>query len=237
MIIQYVNKTNTSEVHPDDFATAVSAIGLQFKEDYCPMWDAAMPTIVVGGAAIAAAFQMELWEKSDQPGAAGYHDKDDQGKPIGFAFLDGGAWQITLGHESFEGFADRYCATWVQAGDGKMRAFEVCDAVEEDAYTKKIGDTDVPVTNFLGPAYFSDRRIIGAKSDFLDKLSGAPAPAMTPGGYDLVIDTNGNPTQEYARLKAMVSALKPEKLARKHSPYSRTMRRLHQAARMLQVTP
>lgn len=237
MLVQITNNTNTSEVHPDDFAMAVTAIGLQAKEDYCPMWDAAMPTIIVGGAVVASAFQLGLWEKSDQPGAAGYHWKDEQGKPIGFAFLDAGGWQITLGHEFFEMLGDRYCASWVQAGDGKMRALEVCDAVENDSYTKNVGGTDVPVTNFLGPAYFSDTRIVGAKSDFLDKLDGAPAPAMTPGGYDIVIDTKGNATQEYARLKSVVASLGPQRAARKQSPYSRTMRRLHQAAHMLGVAP
>jgi hypothetical protein len=232
MIIQFINKTKTSEVHPDDFATAVTAISAQFKQDYCPMWDAAMPTILCGGAVLATAFQLELWEKSDQPGAAGYHWKDAQGKPIGFAFLDAGSWQITMGHEALEMFGDRYCASWVQAGDGKMRAFEMCDAVEEDSYVKTVGNTEVPVTNFLGPAYFSDTPITDAESDFLNKLHGQPAPAMTAGGYDLVIDTSGNPTQEFAKLKGMLAAKHP----RKQTLYSRTGRRLHQAARMLKVT-
>lgn len=235
MIIQFVNKSTSSVVHPDDFATAVAAIGLQCRQDFCPMWDMAMPVIIAGGKPVAPAFQLELWDKSDQPGAAGYHWKDGQGKPIGFAFLDGGDWQITMGHEFFEILGDRYCATWVQAGDGKMRALEVCDAVEADAYSKKIGDTEVPVTNFLGPAYFSDTPIIGAKSDFLDNLRGKPAPAMTPGGYDIVIDTKGEATQEYARLKGILAALSPEKAVRKASSHSRTTRRLHQAARMLGV--
>ena len=236
MKIQYVNKSTSSEVHPDDFAMQVTAIGLQFAEDYCPGTDSAVPVILGPGAASdPEAFQVELWDKSDQPGAAGYHWKDQQGKPIGFAFLDGGDWRVTLSHESLELFGDRYCATWAQAGDGKMRAFEMCDAVEEDTYTKSIGGVLVPVSNFLLLPYFSDTRIIGAKSDFLDKLGGLPMPAMTPGGYDIVIDTKGNATQEFARLRGMLAALPQAKAIRKAGSHSRTTRRLHQAANILGV--
>lgn len=222
--IQFHNES--PDVGPEEFATFCAAFVKQLEEDFCPEWRMQVPTVIAGGASVADAYHVHVMQKSTDPNALGYHDNDEQGKPRGFVFTSEGDWTVTGSHEGMELLGDRYCATWVMTTDGKMRAYEACDAVENDTYTKKVGDTDVKLSNFVTPEYFADTPVTGAKTDFLDTLKGQVAPARTPGGYDLVIDTSGQVSQEFSR---HLEALAPSKRAHKEGPHSRTGRRLKQA--------
>ena len=231
MRIQFTNLTKARPVSQSELAQFITAFALQVRQDFAPAWGLSPVTILAATTAPdPSAFEIALVDTSDVPRALGCHDKDGQGKPRGFVFVktcedDGEDWRTCASHEGLELIGDRFCATWVLAGDGKMRAFEMCDAVEGDKYMK----AGVPVSNFLLPPYFSDARIVGARSDFLNRLQGAPAPAMSPGGYDIVIDTQGDPSQEFAKVQAVHASL-PQ---RKQHELSRTSRRVAQAAKML----
>lgn len=228
--VQFHNES--PDVGPEAFATFCAAFVKQIAEDFCPSWRMQVPGVVAGGPVQADAYHVHVLQKSTDPGALGYHDVDDQGKPRGFVFTEEGSWTVTASHEGLELLGDRYCATWVMTADGKMRAYEACDAVEQDTYTKKVGDEEVELSNFVTPEYFADQPVEGAKTDFLDKLHGQIAPARTPGGYDLVIDTRGQVSQEFSR---HLAAMAPEKRARKQGQHSRTSRRLKQAARLAEA--
>jgi hypothetical protein len=226
MKIQVENQSTV--VGPEDFDTVVAACAAQLREEFSVAWELVPCEVICGGPTDPDAFQMTVFDNSTDPGALGYHDVDDKGRPRGFVFAketmnDGGKWSVTLSHELLEMRGDEYISTWVQAGDGKMRAFEMCDAVENDEYEKQVGDTKVSVSNFLLPAYFSETPVVGERTDYLDRLAGKPAPARTPGGYDIVIDTSGQPSQEFSQHMA---SLPPGKQASKASPFSRTSRRL-----------
>lgn len=228
MKIQCLN--HTSGVGPDEFATVVAACAAQIRDDFAPLWDKVPPTIEHSGPVDPDAYQMVVVDTSDSPGALGYHDNDAQGKPRGFVFWkttkdDGGQWSVTLSHELMEMFLDPSCSLWSLGIDGKMRAYEACDAVESDTYTKKVGSDDVAVSNFLTPAYFVETPLPGQKTDFLDQLKGKVLPARTPGGYDIVIGVDGEPTQEFSQ---SLGALSHAKQAVKASPYSRTARKIRQ---------
>jgi hypothetical protein len=204
----------------------------QLREDVAPTWERLAPVVEFSdnGAVDADAYQVQVKDDADSPGELGFHDVDDQGKPIVFIFAktalaDGQTVSSVLSHELCEAFADPSCTLWHQCPDGKMRALELCDAVENDSYSKQIGDTMVTVSNFVTPNYFRDTPIPGEKFDFMGKLSG-PAPARTPGGYDIVIETNGAPSQEFSEHFREMARERPHRAAMKSSPYSRTARRM-----------
>ncbi len=222
-------------VSPEKFATMVAACADQLRGEFSAAWDLVPCDVEILAHAQKPdpnAYQMVVTDTSDQPGALGYHDTDEQGKPRGFVFAkttmdDGEEVSVTLSHELMEMRLDPLCATWVMAADGKMRAYEACDAVEDTSYAKQVGDETVNVSNFLLPSYFAGTRVAGMATDYLDKLKGAPAPARTSGGYDIEVDTTGNITQE---TRTAMEGLSAAKQARKEHGLSRTNRRIRQAA-------
>ena len=90
-------------------------------------------------------------------------------------------------HEYMEGHHDRNVAQWVWNENArKLVAAEVCDPVEEDAYSKRIGDQDVAVSNFVYPAWFDARAPADSRFDHLGLLK-APF-SCSEGGYLIVYD-------------------------------------------------
>lgn len=229
MRIQVSNKSTV--VGADEFLSMVEACAAQDRDDFSPAWGFVPATIEANldGEEDAAAYQMLVVDTSDSPGALGYHDVDAQGKPRGYVFAkttldDGGKVSITLSHELMEMRLDPSCMLWSQTPDGNMRALEACDAVEADEYPKTVADAPVAVSNFLLPAYFMSPAT-GAPTDYLDKLNRQIAPARTPGGYDIVVDTAGNPSQEFSDHAKTWSAGKAEMKGRSGSRTSRRTRR------------
>jgi hypothetical protein len=103
---------------------------------------------------------------------------DNEGTPLS------GARSISAAtaHEFLEGGHDRNVALWVwNAKDKKLVAGEVCDQVEEDAYTKRVGDEDVAVSNFVYPAWFDARAPADSRFDHMGRLN-APF-SCSKGGY------------------------------------------------------
>jgi hypothetical protein len=129
----------------------------------------------------------------DIDGALGYHDEDASGMAFARIFvnptLDNGgttltgpnAVSVTFSHEVLELIGDSPANRWVDGPGGSDFAFEMCDAVEGDAY-----EIDgVSMSNFVLPAFFDPRADRASnKFDFLGKLS-RPF-TMTPGGYQIV---------------------------------------------------
>ncbi len=67
---------------------------------------------------------------------------------------------------------------------GKIYLREVCDPVQETPYPIELsGEEEVPVSNFVMPAYFGlPQQVAPTEYDFCKKLT-EPVPSMTPGGY------------------------------------------------------
>jgi hypothetical protein len=227
MKIQITNHSTT--VSMADAMTMTIACASQLRNEFAPSWGFVPPDVEfnANGVEDPSAYQMGIFDTSDQPGALGYHDNDTKGRPRGFVFAkttkdNGGNISTTLSHELCEMVLDPSCTLWTQTSDGNMRALEACDAVENDEYDVTIGTKTIKVSNFLLPAYFSASAEPGVKTDYLNKLGGAVAPAMTPGGYDIVQNTTGQASQEFAR---QLAALPAWKAAHKALPGSRTGRR------------
>lgn len=170
---------------------AIAAINKQIAEDFAPVWNAS--GTVYFGDAPSGAWQFTLQDTIDDPDALGYH-ADDHGVT---AIIDiaackqcGSDWRTCLGHEVLEALADPLTTRLSPNG---LYAVEVADPVEEGLYLID----GVPVTNFVLPAYFG---WAGSKFDKTGILSG-PAPALSPGGYQMVLQ-NGNWTSLYGERAA-----------------------------------
>jgi len=75
-------------------------------------------------------------------------------------------------HECIEATYDRNVALWVwNENEGKLFACEVCDPVEEDAYTKFVRGKDAAVSNFVYPAWFDAQAPEGSRFDHMRRLN------------------------------------------------------------------
>ena len=90
-------------------------------------------------------------------------------------------------HECIEATYDRNLAWWAwNVRAQKIVAAEVCDPVEEDAYTKNVQGRDVAVSNFVYPAWFDAGAPAGSRFDQMQRLH-APF-SYSDGGYLIVYD-------------------------------------------------
>jgi hypothetical protein len=85
-------------------------------------------------------------------------------------------------HECIEATYDRNVALWVwNERDCQLVAGEVCDPVEEDAYTKFVRGQDAAVSNFVYPAWFDAQAPEGSRFDHMRRLD--KAFSCSEGGY------------------------------------------------------
>jgi len=186
--ISIVNETTV--VHDADVKPITDALQIQIHRDFAPIWgiDADLIFVPKGHKPDPTTWWLVLLDNSDQQGALGYHDLTPAGLPMGKVFVKTDlqyklSWSVTMSHELLEMIADPDIDLTVFSQDsdtsGYLYAFEMCDAVEDDAFGYAIGSTRV--SNFVLPAYFQPG-IPGNKWDFMGKLTG-PIPAMLSGGY------------------------------------------------------
>ncbi len=134
-----------------------------------------------------------LNNRSDQPGALGWHD-DRKGLIFGRCFvgdckrynLD---WQTDVTHEAFELRVDPTINREVKIandalGRERIAAVEVCDAVEDDLYAIKYKGSRV--SNFVLPAYYDNAT---GPYDYGHVLLG-PVPTVMSGGYQSIFVGN-----------------------------------------------
>lgn len=189
--MRQINIVNQSTVvAPQQFPVAVAACQVQLTQHFAPAWSG-LTAILTQGAALPTAPEKPVSEtiyildNSDQMDALGYHEVAAGDIPCGFVFAktsadDGVPWTTTLSHELLEQLVDPFvqsCIVCKFLGRQAAVALEVADPVEEDSYL--IGN--VPVSNFVLPAWFQDTAGAKGPFDYLDKLT-APL-SMTPGGY------------------------------------------------------
>jgi hypothetical protein len=234
MLWQIVNKSTV--VSPAQALEVATACAMQLREDYAPAHGIFPPTVEFspdGSVDPKAALVMLIDVAPDEPDALGWHQTTPAGAPIIYVpcktVIDNGdTVSSVVSHELCEATRDPYCSLWCQTADGKLRAYESCDAVQGDSYTKNVAGKQVPVSNFLLESYFVDTAT-GAPTDYMGKLHGAIAPARTSGGYDLVIDSVGNVSQEF---QDHLASLSPGARAKKTHPFSRTAKRLAHAEKL-----
>lgn len=228
----------------DDISTA---LGEQANRDVAEWWGGAYTFRVAKSAADRMPGEVAINIRPslpDAPGALGFHYVT-AGVPdieIGLDVIEGltkgnACLSAVISHEVCETIGDPGANRWAERRDGKLRAMELCDTIEDTTYLTSNG---VEVSNFLLPAAF---------------VPGAPAPwdqlqvltdqdGMTPGGYDIEASAPNDVSQVTPRHGAALRGnLKPasgldrvvyakraqpfegKHLARKKHPFSRTSRR------------
>jgi hypothetical protein len=185
---------NRSSVADAEISNIIPALRAQVSEDFEPRWGigAAIEFVAKNAHAPHGAWQLEIFDHTDVPGAGGYH-VDQNGRVSGKAFwLDaveaGEQPSVDVSHEMLEMLADPTTATMIDL-QGQWQGYqclrEVCDAVESDelGYSKPGGDgTAVPLSDFVLPAYFFQGDPSAGKYDFRNQIEGA-APTLLQGGY------------------------------------------------------
>jgi hypothetical protein len=132
-------------------------------------------------------------DDADIANALGYHDLTVKGQPISKVFVkdtlkNKQSVSVTACHELCEMVIDPLANLWSQGPDGRLWAYEMCDAVEEDTFEVN----GIPMSNFVHPSYFeSFNHPTGTKFDHLGKLT-APF-TLDSGGYSIV--------QEHGKVK------------------------------------
>jgi hypothetical protein len=143
---------------------------------------------------------MAIVDDIDVPGAAGYHDFE-----LGVVYArvqgteDQNALTTCLSHECLEELVDPYCNQWRRMPDGRSTALEACDAVQADAYAMPAiimkEERRIALSNYLLPKWFDP-----AATGNFDRMGVLQAPfAMSPGGYLIVRELNGDVINVFAR--------------------------------------
>jgi len=197
---------HSQRISNSDVAKMTAAIGKQLANDVAPFYGAvpAIEFVRAGGRPTPGGVPCYIIDEPDIDGALGYHDEDDSGVACikvfvnptldngGSAFAGPNSVSVTLSHEVLELTGDAPANKWVDGPHGADFAYELCDAVEGDAYVID----DVSVSNFVLQSFFDPKAEKGAKLDFLGKVS-RPF-AMTAGGYQITRTEPGKVSQVFA---------------------------------------
>lgn len=181
---------------PAEVSSAIAAMQIQVDRDFYPVWKDKIraPIHFVYAANVhaipAGAWPIYLNKHSTDPGALGWHD-DQNGQIFSRVFVGdcrryGLSPSVTLSHEALELILDPDIKRVWKMPDGRLAAFEACDAVESDDLAVEING--VKLSDFVLPAYFSTGTRL--PFDFGHRLTG-PCPDLTPGGYMSIRDKSG----------------------------------------------
>lgn len=217
---------NASTVLTDvQVKNALPALQTQVTRDFAPAWgvDADLELIPKGKKPPAKYWWLVMLDNSDQAGALGYHDLTKEGLPLGKVFVKSDLqynlqWTVTASHELLEmlGDPDINLTAFVQNSNssGRLYAYEVCDACEDDQFGYKIGD--VLVSDFVFPAWFESFRKKGSTQFDFGKRIKAPF-ELLKGGYIGVFDvgSGGGWTQITAEGSPHAYATRPKVGARR----------------------
>jgi hypothetical protein len=161
------------------------------REHFAPAWGIGVELEITTRARI----HRDAWVLvivDDEPSADldGWHDLSPHGQPLGKvltknAIADAREWTSAASHELLEMLADPDIALGSAAnveGHARQYAYEVCDAVQANAYRYEV--SGVHVSDFVYPTWFEGFRARGTRFDHLGKCK-RPL-HLLPGGYALI---------------------------------------------------
>jgi hypothetical protein len=162
--IALVDKTSEHKPEPGVLEAIAEAITIQVERDFAPAWGIAARPVRVGGGGD----KVNLLDSPEQAAAEyGWHSVDDDGLPYAHVFVatckeTGSDWltgdesvAATIGHEVLEMLVDPCANEYAFNGYRRLWASEVCDPVQASSYRIRAGGKQVPVTNFVLPAFFN----------------------------------------------------------------------------------
>lgn len=181
---------NASSVLADrEIKAMIPALQKQVDRDFLPLWgDQAVPaTLSFAPISDIGTLPEDIWpifvnKHSTDASALGWHTNEDRvfGRIFaGDCIKFGISWTVDLSHELLEMLGDPDATKTFKMRDGRLAAYEACDAVEADDLSYTVDN--FLVSDFVTPAYFSNGDPSG-RYDYAHHLKG-PCPALTPGGY------------------------------------------------------
>jgi hypothetical protein len=202
MVISVINHTE-GQIKDEELQVAIRAVNRQIQDDFEPHWSLGA-TLRLEGRSTPAPRKNDvsdmrgdavlyLWNKTDVPGALGYHDQNNRGVPYGFVFTElsqavGESWTVTLSHEALELVGDSEVNLLVmgphpaQPQQTVFHWYEMCDAVQAESYAID----GIEVSNFVLPLYFTGGEELAGRNDFLGRAhNGRTLQSfnVNPGGY------------------------------------------------------
>ena len=171
-------------------ADTVAALQAQVSNDFGPIYKIEATLTLTSQDNSSIPIYLIDNDASAPPGAVAWHTTDDKDRPYGIVPLDiaiqyGMPIAPVIGHELLELLADPYCNSVVEAvwpyGSKTIAwvAYECCDPVEDDSYTRSVNNVVIPCTNFVLPNWFQAAG--KGPVDFLGKLK-TPL-SLDAGGY------------------------------------------------------
>jgi hypothetical protein len=223
--VAMVNRSSALTDHTAQ--STLAAFQAQLTEDVAPAWglDAVSLSYVALHAKVpAGVWPIYLLNRSDEPGALGYHE-DTGPVPDGKVFVRdairyGISWTVDFSHELIEMLVDPMTDRWVAlaAMKGWKVIVEPGDPVEADSLGyKKQG---VLVSDFVLPAYYG-LAPAGGGFDYMNHLDKA-CPALLPGGYVSLQDPRGHIKQLTARLADGSMSRRAARTSRVYRPHQGT---------------
>ncbi len=177
----------------------VGAVAKQVVLHWAPDWER-QPVDVLFYASLASVPTrvpiIAIFDNSFDAKILGYHAVTPDGRQYGRVFaggtlVNGGALteghqavSTVLSHELLELLGDPGANQWAFGLDGIGRAFELCDAVEDQAYDIEVDfGRKVAVSNYVLPSYFDP-----TGPGPWDRLRSLPGPlTLSGGGYEIVM--------------------------------------------------
>jgi hypothetical protein len=194
---------NASPVLSDaDVQAVIAPLQLQIDRDFLPVWEAVVEPRHVSFASADDISQLPpdcepifLNKHSTDDSALGWHDfHGSQAFSrcfVGDCLRAGLDWRVTLSHEALELILNPTIKKVWRMQDGRLAAFEACDAVEADELAIDFGD-GMKMSNFVLPSYYNNTG--NGPFDFGHVLTG-PCPTLTHGGYLPVTNRYGQWSQ------------------------------------------
>lgn len=182
---------NRSTVLPDaEVRKGAHSVHKQIRQHYAPIWGVSAHVDFVGLEDLPrpGSWTIAVLDNSDEANALGYHDLTPEGLPLGKAFAGtdlqiGSPWTVTLSHEALEMLGDPGINLIAPNAEGRLFAYENCDAVEADNLAYDVDGR--PVSDFVTPAWF----IPGAHGPFDYRKRLRRPFQLAPDGYISYTDT------------------------------------------------
>ena len=180
-------------ISDNEIKSYLPAFDEQWNKDLRSIWSvdpAAFTFLSAGTAPTPGAWWVVFLDDSDQADALAYHDLTNEGLPISKVFVktlqsDNASVSVGATHEICEMAVDPWLNSAYQDPDGIFWAGEVCDPVEDDKYSYKIGQ--IAVTDFVTPNWFA-HKFSAQQMDF--QSHARTAFEVLSGGYAQKFDPN-----------------------------------------------
>jgi hypothetical protein len=234
--IQVIDASRTVIPKERELGRVVRALARQVRDHLSPAWGIGVDLEILPRGR-SSRIRRDAWvfvivDDEKSAGADGWHDLSPYGQPMGKvlameAIADSREWTSTASHELLEMLVDPDIALGSAAtvdGHARQYAYEVCDAVQANAYRYEVDG--VHVSDFVYPSWFEGFRMRGTRFDQLGKCK-RPLHVL-PGGYAIIAHVDGSRGWH---------ELWPERARKRHRHGSRRGRRMMDRARWRKSEP